>query len=190
MTMLDNIRWPMPFKLGACDASLAGKSTHELALAWDYAASPEVVHRTFLGFLGDEHWAPGFVHLGWHTPEGVLADAVMDEFYSFMAMRFRVIDHVPGRRSVLRVLRWSLPLATEMVQILETEPLPGGGTHLTLRVACNVPWILRPLHPPVAVIFRRWFIASFRGLERCLEKMSEPAAAGATSNAGTSTAPR
>jgi hypothetical protein len=170
MSALDKIRWPMPFTLGDCDASLVGNATHELAFHWDFKQPPDVVHRTFLGFMGDEHWAPGFIHLGWHTPEGELRDAVMDEFYWFMAMQIRVIDHTPGRRSVLRVERWSLPLATKMIQILETEPASNGGTHLTMRVAYNVPLIFRPLHPPVAAVFSRWFKSSFRGLDRYLQK--------------------
>ena len=163
MSLVDRIRWPMPFSLGDADASLFGKSTHEVSFAWDYEQPPEVVHSTFLGFMGEEHWAPGFTHLGWHTPEGVLADAVMDEFYFFMAMRVRVIDHTPGRRSVLRVEKWSAPLATEMVQMLETEPDARGGTHLIdahrLQRAARPP---PPLHPPVAAAFKWWFEACFK----------------------------
>lgn len=164
-----NIRWPMLFDLGDCDASLVGQATHSFDMHWDYDASPDRVHRTFFGFMGEEPWAPGFVGVEWLTPAGELDAATMDEFYSFMSMRVRVIEHIPAARSVAVVEKWSLPLATEMVQIIETGSLPNGKTRLRYRVAYNVPKIFWPFHPPIAAGFRRWFQASFRGLERYLQ---------------------
>jgi hypothetical protein len=167
--MLERLRWPMVFELRECDESLLGRSMHEFDLSWDYAAEPELVHRTFLGFMGEEPWSPGFLGVDWQTPRGQLGDAVMDEFYVFMAMRVRVLSHVPGRRSVARVERWSLPLATRMLQVVETTPLEAGGTHLRYRVAYDVLPLVAPLHPPVAFAFREWFTASLRGLQRYLD---------------------
>lgn len=160
----------MAFKLRDCDASLADRSTHHFDMYWDYDAPPDVVHRTFFGFLGDEPWSPGFLGVEWLTPEGKLDAAVMDELYTFMAMRVRVIEHVPATRSVAVVERWSLPLATEMVQFIETDTLQNGQTRLRYRVYYNVPKVFWPVHPPVAAAFRAWFKASFRGLERYLKR--------------------
>jgi hypothetical protein len=137
---------------------------------WDYDSPPDTVHRTFFGFMGDEAWSPGFLGVVWHSPNGQLDAAIMDELYTFMAMRVRVIEHVPATRSVAVVERWSLPLATEMVQVIETTTLPNGQTRLRYRVAYNVPKIFWPFHAPIAAAFRAWFNASFRGLERYLEK--------------------
>lgn len=167
------VRWPMTFSLRPSDASLVGRSTHSFDLHWDYDAPPEVVHATFLGFLGDESWSPGFLGIDWHTPVGVLDRALMDEFYVFMAMRVRVVEHVAGRRTVATVERWSLPLATEMVEVVELETLPNGRTRLRFRVAYNVARVFWPLHPPVGFAFRQWFLASFRGLERYLAKHAD-----------------
>jgi hypothetical protein len=170
--LVNQARWPMVFRLRPCDESLLGRSTHRFDLHWDYDADPDVVHRTFFGFMGDEPWSPGFQRVVWRTPPGELDGAVMDELYSFMAMRVRVIDHVPGCRSVAYVERWSLPLATRMLQVIETTPLANGRTRLRYRIAYDVPLAFWPLHPPVAYAFRTWFRASFRGLERYLQRKS------------------
>ncbi|MDB4930232.1 MAG: hypothetical protein JWM10_2716 [Myxococcaceae bacterium] len=170
------LRWPMIFALRPSDASLLGRCTHSFDLHWDYDAAPDVVHRSFLGFVGQEPWSPGFLGVDWLTPPGELDGAVMDEFYAFMAMRVRVIEHALGRRSVVTVERWSLPMATEMVELVELDALPSGKTRLRFRVAYNVPRIFWPFHPLVALAFRRWFLASFRGLDRYLRKYA-PAAA-------------
>lgn len=173
---LKSLRWPMWYRLRGCDLSLMQTASQSFDMHWDYDASPDWVHRNFFGFLGDEPWAPGFQGVGWVTPEGRFEDAIMDEFYSFMAMRVRVIEHVPACRSVAVVERWSLPLATEMLQVIETFPLTGGRTRLRYRVFYNVPRPFLAFHPAVAVAFRAWFQASFRGLEAYLARHPEPAA--------------
>jgi hypothetical protein len=160
----------MPFRLEPADGSLLDTATHGLALERRYDARPDVVHRSFLAFVGDPPWSPGFVGVDWWTPEGELAGARMDELYAFMAMRVRVFEHTPGRRSLSYVERWSLPLARRMVQCLETDPLPGGGTHLKYRVAYDPPAIFRPMVPPVQWAFKRWFDASLDGLGAMLAR--------------------
>jgi hypothetical protein len=165
----------MLFTLRDCDTSLAERSTHHFDMHWDYDAAPDVVHRTFFGFLGEGSWSPGFVGVDWLTPQGELDRAVMDELYTFMTMRVRVIEHVPAKRSVAVVERWSMPLATEMIQFIETDTLPNGKTRLRYRVYYNVPVVFWPFHPPVAAAFRAWFKASFRGLERYLAKQAAQA---------------
>lgn len=64
------------------------------------------MHRCSLAFVGDPPWSPGFLGVDWWTPAGELDGAVMDELYTFMAMRVRMIEHVPGRRSVAYIERW------------------------------------------------------------------------------------
>lgn len=185
---LATLRWPMLFKLQDCDAGLAHRSTHHFDMFWDYDAAPDIVHRTFFGFLGEGAWSPGFIGVEWLTPVGELDSAVMDELYSFMSMRVRVIEHIPGTRSVAVVERWSLPLATEMIQFIETAVLPSGKTRLRYRVHYNVPRVFWPFHPPVAAAFRAWFKASFRGLERYLaERVAQPAVGGQPLGAGRTT---
>jgi hypothetical protein len=94
------VQWPMIFKLEACDISLLDRSSHGFDLHHDYDASPDVVHRSFLGFVGDPPWSPGFMGVDWWTPAGQLSGAIMDELYLFMTMRVRVVEHEPGVRSV------------------------------------------------------------------------------------------
>ena len=105
------VRWPMAFTLQPADETLLDTARHGLDVSHDYDAEPERVQRTFLGFVGDPPWSPGFVGVDWWTPEGQLDGAVMDELYAFMAMRVHVIAHEPGKRSVAWVSRWSMPFA-------------------------------------------------------------------------------
>jgi hypothetical protein len=152
---------------------LVDRASQHFDLQHDYDAPPELVHRCFLAFVGDPPWSPGFVGVDWWTPAGELDGAVMDELYTFMAMRVRVLEHVPNRRSIACVDRWSLPLARRMVQVIETDPLPGGRTRLRFRVAYDPPRIFRPFVPPVEWVFERWFRASLAGLERTLAAMAK-----------------
>ena len=162
------VRWPMVFRLEPADASLFERASNGFDLHHDYDAPPDVVHRSFLGFVGDPPWSPGFQGVDWWTPAGELDGAVMDELYAFMAMRVRVIEHIPGQRSVAYVDRWSLPLATRMVQVVETTLLPNGRTRLRYRIAYDPPTIFKPLVAPVEWLFAQWFRVSLEGLGRLL----------------------
>lgn len=166
------VRWPMLFSLRACDATFWEDCPERFEFVHDYDAPPDVVHRTFLALAGDPPWAPGFLGLDWHSPPGEHGGACMDELYSFMTMRVRVIEHEPGSRSVMCVERWSLPLATRMVQIIEPTP-HAGGTRLRYRIGYEVPWFGRPFHPVVAAWFRWWFRVSLDGLARvCAQQVA------------------
>ena len=101
----------------------------------------------------------------WWTPKGVLADAIFDELYLFMTMRV----HVPGARSVVRVDRWSLPLARWMIQRIETCVMPDGRTRLRYRIGFDAPWIFRMFVPPLRWLFRKWFAVSLKRLARVVE---------------------
>lgn len=158
----------MVFRLEKADISLLDTASNLLDVHHDYDATPDVVHRSFLGFVGDPPWSPGFMGCDWWTPREQLDGAVMDELYWFMAMRVRVIEHVPATRSVAYVDRWSLPLASRMVQLIETYTVPGGRTRLRYRVAYDPPRLFKPLVPPVQMGFDKWFRVSLEGLERLL----------------------
>lgn len=166
----------MIFSLERADESFLARARNGFDLSHDYDSTPERVHAGFLGFVGDPPWSPGFLGLDWWTTPNELDGAVMDELYAFMRMRVHVIEHVPGKRSVAWVSRWSLPLAKRMVQVIETSRTDEGKTRLRYRVAYDPPRVFSPMVPPVEVIFRRWFEASLRGLEKYVTT-PEPAAA-------------
>lgn len=163
------VRWPMPFRLEPADRSLFERASHGFDLSHDYVAPPEVVHRSFLAFVGDPPWSPGFLGVDWWTTPEELSGAVMDELYAFMTMRVVVSEHVPGVRSVAWVERWSLPLATRMVQLIEVSVVDGGKTRLRYRIAFDPPWVFRPFVWPVQRAFRWWFELSLRRLARVVE---------------------
>jgi hypothetical protein len=79
-----------------------------------------------------------------------------------------VIEHKLGERSVAYVSRWSLPLATRMVQVITVSRLDNGKTRLNYRIAYDPPAVFRAFVPPVQWAFVRWFEVSLQRLERCL----------------------
>jgi len=164
------LRWPMLFAMDRADESLLDTAKHLLDVSHDYEAEPERVQRTFLGFVGEPPWSPGFMGVDWWTPEGELDGAVMDELYAFMSMRVEVISHIPGERTVAFVSRWSMPFAKRMAQVIDTRRLPDGGTRLRYRVAYDTPALFTPMIPLVEGVFRRWFAMSLDGLERYLSR--------------------
>lgn len=159
----------MVFRLEPADLSLMASASHGFDLHHDYDAAPDVVHRSFLGFVGDPPWSPGFRGVDWWTPAGQLRHAVMDELYLFMSMRVHIVEHEPSTRSVAYVSRWSLPLATAMVQLVETWTLPDGRTRLRYRIAYTPPRIFAPFVRPVEAIFIWWFRTSLANLARLLD---------------------
>lgn len=156
----------MPFRLEPTDESLLKTARYGLDLSHDFDGTPEKVHSSFLGFVGDPPWSPGFVGLDWWTEPRRLDGAVMDELYAFMAMRVHVLKHEPGARTVAYVSHWSLPLATRMVQVIETTRVESGKTRLRYRVAYDSHRVFSPMIKPVSWGFKRWFELSFKGLER------------------------
>lgn len=163
----------MVFRLDPADESLMATARHGVDVFHDYDATPERVHRTFLALVGDPPWSPGFLGVDWWTEAERLDGAVIDELYAFMRMRVHVIEHDLGRRSVAYVSRWSMPLATRMVQVIETTRLANGKTRLRYRVAYDPPRIFERFVPPVQWAFRKWFEASLRGLDRTLRAHEE-----------------
>ena len=164
------VRWPMIFRMEKADASLFERASNRFELSHEYRAEPDVVHRSFLAFVGDPPWSPGFLGVDWWTPKGELDGAVMDELYAFMTMRVCVLEHTPGRRSLAYVDRWSLPLAKRMVQLILTDPIGEGRTRLTYRIAYDPPRLATPVVWPVEWLFKRWFEVSLRGLSRIVER--------------------
>ena len=169
------VRWPMPFRLEPADAALLETAKFGFSLQHDYQAPPDVVHKSFLAFVGDPPWSPGFLGVDWWTPKGQLDGAVMDELYAFMSMRVHVIEHTPGRRSLTYVERWSMPLARRMVQLIETDPLPNGGTRLKYRIAYDPPAMFGRLVPPIQWAFKYWFEISLEGLALLVDGKSQSA---------------
>ncbi|MBL8914671.1 MAG: SRPBCC family protein [Archangium sp.] len=165
------LRWPMWWSMPRCDLSLLETTKHIIDVTQEYDAPPERVQKSFLGFVGEPPWSPGFMGCDWWTPPRELAGAVMDELYVFMSMRVEVLDHTPGSRTVAWVSRWSLPFANKMVQLVETNPREGGGTVMRYRVAYEPPWLVAPLVPLVAGIFKWWFVKSLEGLAAYLKRV-------------------
>jgi len=168
----------MAFHLESADASLLATAKFGFTLERTYSPPPELVHRCFVAFVGDPPWAPGLLGVDWWTPKGVLDGAVLDELYAFMSMRVRVTEHTPGRRSLMVVDRWSLPLARRMVQLVTTEALPDGRTKLVYQVAYDPPAIFTPLVAPVQWAFKRWFEISLDRLGPLLDAEARRAGAG------------
>ena len=159
------VRWPMPFRLEPADASLFETAKFGFSLEHDYRAPPDVVHKSFLAFVGDPPWSPGFLGVDWWTPKGQLDGAVMDELYAFMSIgRSDVIEHTPGRRSLTYVERWSMPLARRMVQLIADRSAARGRHPAEVPNCLRSSGIFSRLVPPIQWAFKEWFEISLTDL--------------------------
>jgi hypothetical protein len=97
---------------------------------------------------------PGLNGYIWHSQAGDLDGAVFDASFAFMTMRMRTVEYQDGVRLVMSVDRCTLPLGTELLQILEAEPC-ADGCRVRWRVAvCVVPLLAFGARPALAVFGR------------------------------------
>ncbi|MGC4083052.1 MAG: hypothetical protein QM736_13315 [Vicinamibacterales bacterium] len=89
---------------------------------------------------------------------GEFADAVLDEVFVFMTIRMRTVEYEPGRL-VLSVERCSLPLARQMVQVIEFTDTPDG-CRFRSRIAVTFRRDTGWASPTVIPLFRRLFLAT------------------------------
>lgn len=151
-----SITGPLPFRFAPTDDGLVDRADVCFRLHAHTRADPTRALHAF--FPEDGRLAGRLVRgMAWSTPVGELSGAVIEERLPFMALRMRVLDHVPGRRLVVEVEACTLPLAREMVQVIEVRP-DGGRTRIDWVIALTVPGPIRPvqslLQPPFAAMFR------------------------------------
>jgi hypothetical protein len=171
---MEALRWPLLFSLQPSTLALLDAADY----VYDFqrhinAAGERVVARFFDDALGGD--VTGLRGFTWHTPEGELAGATIDESFVYMALRMRTVAYEPGTRLAMSIDRCSLPLGRQMLQVMDTAPRPGGGCHLRWRIAIRYLPGMAPVAPAVTPIFRRMFEQSLDAVARHFDGAARPA---------------
>ncbi|MGE0784546.1 MAG: neutral/alkaline non-lysosomal ceramidase N-terminal domain-containing protein [Sandaracinaceae bacterium] len=156
----------LPFRLAPADAELVRRARSCIDLRAEMDAPPDVVFDALVGLERARRWLPMFRRVAWLNGDGAGHGAVFDEVFSFLTLRIRTLEHERGRRWVATVLGTSLPLASEMVEQVDLEPLPRGRTRFRWRIAYTPLAAVAPAEPLVRPLFESFFGAAVEGLRR------------------------
>lgn len=149
------LRWPLAFGLTPSGLALLDDADFVYDLTRFVPGSGEAaIGRMFDGSLGRA--VPGLMGFTWHTPAGELADAVVDEAFVFMTLRLRTVAYTPGRHLAMSVDRCSLPLGSQMIEVIDAVP-EGDGCRLRWRIAVRYWPGMAPAAPALTPLFRRLF---------------------------------
>lgn len=162
------MRWPLLFSLAPCDETFIPEAPFVIDssavidapadVVWDILDSPEAA----------QAWVPHIdcmVQLG--SKRGVGAE--LDERFSFMRLKLKMVHSERGKRWSCYVARSSFPLATRMLEDITLET-KDGKTHLRWRVYYAPPLLVRPLHPLARTFFTDFFRRATCNLARYSER--------------------
>ena len=126
-------RWPLPFKLRPSDAGFAERAPHAIDITTTLSASPDAVYDGIVNLTDARDWLPDFVRARWVYGPDADGGQVVEETFRFMSQRVRTFVAEPGRHWMASIDACTLPLGRELMEDLELEPLPDGGTRVRWR---------------------------------------------------------
>lgn len=170
-------KWPALFRMAPTDAGFVDSAERVITARGYVPAPPIATYAVIAHFDENPRWLPGYLRTDWLSERGAHVGAVMEEVFSYMTIRVRVRESIPGKSWVGEVLACSLPLGTAMSTHIAFDLAPDGGTDVTWRVGYDLPPALVPLDPLVAPVFKRLFESYVAALARYLGRPgSSPAA--------------
>ncbi|MEJ7733538.1 MAG: hypothetical protein WKG00_30630, partial [Polyangiaceae bacterium] len=101
-------KWPPLFRMAPTDATFVDRAERVIEARGYVPAPPLAVHAVISHFDENPRWLPGYVRTDWVSERGPHEGAVMDEVFSYMTVRVRVRQSVPGKSWVGEVLACSL----------------------------------------------------------------------------------
>jgi D-arabinono-1,4-lactone oxidase len=138
-------RWPLVFKLRPSDASFGERAPHAIDVTETLAASPEAIYDGIVNLTEARDWLPDFVRARWIAGPNERGEQVVEETFKFMSQRVRTFVAEPGRHWMASIDACTLPLGRELMEDLELEPLPGGGTRVRWRYYYDPYTALKPI---------------------------------------------
>jgi hypothetical protein len=148
--------WPLLFSLKPCTTALLDEADYIYDLGREFNAPGDVVVRTFFddGLANELAGLRGF---NWHTARSEFKGATVDEHFVYMSLRLRTTAYEPNVRLAMSIERCSLPLGRQMLEVLDTTPLPGGRCHIRWRIAVRYLPGMSFVAPAVTPLFRAIF---------------------------------
>jgi len=155
--------WPLLVNFRPATLDVLERATEVLDFEAEMEASAERVYDVMAQTISAHTWV---THLRCVTRYTDPADpeSVFDETFSFMTLRIRTIVADRGTRWAASVDASSLPLATEMLEVVDLTPIDTEHCHFRWRVCFDVPWYLRPFYPLVKPFFEHLFASSTQQL--------------------------
>nr|MDQ3934848.1 FAD-binding protein [Actinomycetota bacterium] len=177
-------RWPLPFKLRPSDASFGERAPHVIDIRERLSASPEAIFDGVVNLRDAREWLPDFVRARWVAGPNERGEQVVEETFKFMSQRVRTFLAEPGRHWMASIDACTLPLGRELMEDLELEPLPDGGTQLRWRYYYDPYPALRPIRPLLHKEFDKMLRLSLKQLDEHLARppASERAPVGHTAD--------
>lgn len=177
------VHWPLLFSLQPSTLDLLETADYVYELQRDFRADGRIVVATFFDdvLVGRVTGLRGFT---WLTPLKTFDAALIQEHFDYMSLQMRTVAWTPGRTLATSIDRCSLPLGRQMLQVMDTTPLPGGGCRFRWRIAVRYLPGMSPLAPMVTPMFRRMFEQTLDAVDRLLSAPPPPQARGVLSNSG------
>lgn len=161
-------RWPLLFKLRTSDASFGERAPHTIDITTELSASPEAVYDGIVNLTGAREWLPDFVRARWVYGPDERGEQVVEETFRFMTQRVRTFVAEPGRHWMASIDACTLPLGKELMEDLELEPLPDGGTRVRWRYHYDPYTALKPFRKLLHREFDHMLRLSLEQLDRHL----------------------
>ena len=120
----------------------------------------------------------------WQTSPGDFTAALVQEHFVYMSLQMRTIAWTPGSRLAMSIDRCSLPLGRQMLQVMDTTPLRGGGCQFRWRIAVRYLPGMAPAAPAVTPLFRRMFEQTLAAVDRQLSEPQHDRARGVPASSG------
>ena len=165
-------RWPLLFKLRPSDAGFGERAPHAIDITVTLRSSAEEIYDGIVNLTGARDWLPDFVRARW--VEGPDADGrqVVEETFKFMSQRVRTFVAEPGRHWMASIDACTLPLGRELMEDLELEPLPDGGTRVRWRYYYDPYTALKPFRKLLHKEFDHMLRLSLEQLDEHLTRRS------------------
>lgn len=167
------LRWPLMFSLQPSTLELLGDADYLYDLEREFNAPGDAVVRTFFDDALAREMA-GLLGFTWHTPPGEFADAVIEEAFVYLSLRMRAIAYEPSVRLAMSIERCSLPLGRQMLEVIDTTPLPAGRCRVRWRIAVRYLPGTAFLAPALTPLFRTMFEQTLDAVERRIGNLSVP----------------
>ncbi|HKP90717.1 MAG TPA: FAD-binding protein [Thermoleophilaceae bacterium] len=167
-------RWPLPFKLRPSDAGFGERAPFVIDVQERLDAPAEAIFDGIVNLTGARDWLPDFVRARWVAGPNERGEQLVEETFKFMSQRVRTFLAEPGRHWMASIDACTLPLGRELMEDLELEPLPGGGTQVRWRYYYDPYPVLRPIRPLLHKEFDKMLRLSLRQLDEHLADRPAP----------------
>ena len=162
-------RLPVYFECRPVDLDFAARAPWSFENVVDLDATPDEVFALFADGESWPRWFPGIRNVTWTSPEPKGVGTTRTVTLATATVFEHFVAWEPGRRFAFRFEGANRPLFRALLEDYVLEPLDGGRTRFTYRVAVDPTWLLRLLGPLARGLLARTFRGGAQGLRTYLQ---------------------